>query len=116
MAMGQMNRRNFLGLIGATASGLVLPDPRRVYSFPSEWWLKSLEQRRVIPGVTFTVRLSPFTETIESIERKLAELPDALGPGGLAQVRCAIERALLRHEALIGQSFRSVLISGKVVV
>ena len=42
-----MNRRSFLQAFAATASGLLLPEPQRVYSFASELRVPSITENEL---------------------------------------------------------------------
>lgn len=126
-----MNRRHFLTMLAATAGAIVLPEPRRVYSFPSAGWLQ--RQSRVLPGVTvtcttpegygFEYRLPPL-----DLERLRAELQarvfDAvsrsrgdLTPGGIEHVKRVVALTLERFQIDINRAaLRNVVIRGKVSV
>src|SRR5690242_3006324 len=96
-----MNRRGFIAAISAAATGLALPAPRRVYSFPSTWWLE--QRARVLPSVTFSVTVDhTFLEGLD-MERLRAEVQRAaygalVAPGGsIEHVKEAVKRAMVQH-------------------
>ncbi len=109
-----MNRRGFLAAIGATASGLVLPEPRRVYSFPSSWWLERSRALTINVFHTFHSGLDRSVLRAE-LEQEIYGALAAPSGGSLEHVKAVVRQTLERHRAFI-PGLSAVVVRGKVMV
>lgn len=113
-----MNRRHFLTLLGATAGAIVLPESRRVYSFPSVAFLD--RQRRVWPGVTFTVRQQEYDlagiqqEMAARIYEAVSIAPRLTHDEAIDSIALAIATTIERHQASVYEL--ATVIRGRVSV
>jgi len=115
-----MNRRNFLYLLGASATGIVLPEPRRVYSFPSAWWLERERGAagRIYSSKDISIRFGGVTmRTADGFEFDGEFFPTVPPEEGTKALKRTVAAALRRHQNYINlEALRGVVIRGKVGV
>jgi hypothetical protein len=120
LLVAHMNRRSFLSMLGAGATGIVLPEPRRIYSFPSAWWL----ERERAGGRIYSaedISISFNGETLKTadgfeFEGQLFKVVPADDEAATV-VRRSVASALRRRQNYINlEGLRSVVIRGKVSV
>jgi len=115
-----MNRRSFLSLLGAGATDIVLPEARRVYSFPSAWWLEreSGPAGRIYStediSISFRGTTMGTATGFEFDGEFFPVVPSDEGTQALARI---VASALRRHRNYVNlESIRGVVIRGNVSI